>query len=118
MDFSKGSNNTGKLMVLIGSVVAIVGCFLPFASISILGFSESISFIEGDGVFVLVLSIVSIILAFFKTKLCWIANGLALLVTLYDCFNIATEMSISLLSFGAYAIIIASIVAIVGSFKS
>ncbi len=118
MDFSKGSGNTGKLMVLIGSVVAIVGCFLPFASVSAFGFSTSVSFIEGDGVFVLIFSIVSIVLAFIKTKFCWIANVLALLVTIYDSFNIITELSFGSLAIGAYAIIIASIVSIVGSLKS
>lgn len=126
MDFNQVSpQNSGnssmdpsKLMILIGSVVAIIGCFLPFASVSMFGVSASVSYMEGDGVIVLVLSIVAIALAFFKTKLAFIASGLGLIVTLYDSFKIVTEMSFDVLGLGAYIIIIASIVAIVGSVKS
>lgn len=57
-----------KLLGIVGTIVTIIGVFLPFATVSanILGYkaSESVSFIEGDGVFILILSIVTLLMLF------------------------------------------------------
>jgi len=103
----------GTLMLLIGNIVAIVGCFLPF--VSLWGFSAS--YIEGDGIFVLILCLVSIALAFFKANFAFIANIVALVITFIAIAN-AASFSLEVLGIGAYAIIIANIVAIIGSIKA
>jgi len=101
------------LMLLGGNILSIIGCFLPF--VSMWGFSTS--YIEGDGVIVLVLCAVSIVLAFVKAKFAFIANAIALIVTFIGVSQ-AAEFSLDLLGVGAYVIIIANIVAIIGSIKS
>lgn len=109
----KKKNNLSKLIVIIGSIVAIIGCFLPFASV----FGYGVNFAEGDGIFVIVLSVIAIVIALFKAKIAWIANVLALVVTIYDMSKIS-EISSDLLGSGAYIIVIASIAAVVGSIMS
>ena len=101
------------LMLLGANLLSIIGCFLPF--ISFLG--ESFPFIEGDGVFVLILCIISIILTFKKAILAFIPNIIALVITFISIFNVA-EFSLDFLAIGAYIIVIANIVAIVGSLLS
>lgn len=57
-----------KLLGIVGTIITIIGVFLPFATVSanILGYkaSESVSFIEGDGVFILILSVVTLLMLF------------------------------------------------------
>lgn len=101
------------LMLLGGNALSIIGCFLPF--VTLWGFSES--YISGDGIFVLILCIVSIVLAFFKVKFAFIANALALLITFIGISS-AAQFSLDLLGIGAYVIVIANIVAIIGSIKT
>ena len=57
-----------KLLGIVGTIITIIGVFLPFDTVSanILGYkaSESVSFIEGDGVFILILSVVTLLMLF------------------------------------------------------
>lgn len=57
-----------KLLGLIANIILIVAVFLPIISVtvSLFGFShsETISYIKGDGIFVLILAIINIILIF------------------------------------------------------
>ena len=106
-------NNVNKLL-LGGNVLSIIGCFLPFVSV----FGYDYPYIKGDGIIVLVLCIVSMVLAFLnKAKISCVANVLALIVTFMGISKLA-EISLEFLGVGAYLIIIANIVAIVGSVKS
>lgn len=101
----------GFWMLMLGNIFSIVGCFLPFAQV----FFLSVPYIEGDGMIVLVLNIVGIIITLIKPKIGFIANVLALVVTAVGVANMA-ELSLELLGVGAYLIIIANVVAIIGSF--
>ncbi len=103
----------GFWMLMLGNVLSIIGCFLPFAKVLFF----SVPYIEGDGMIVLALNIIGIIITLIKSKIAFIANILALVVTAVSVVNMA-ELSLDLLSTGAYLIIIANIVAIIGSFKS
>lgn len=105
IDFKKPS----ILMLLGGNVLSIIGCFLPFVSV----FGFSVAYIEGDGVFVLILCAIGIALTFFKPKFAFIPNILALLVTFIGISG-AADFSLSILGIGAYLIIIANAVAIAG----
>jgi hypothetical protein len=49
---------------VIGAAITIIALFLPFATISVLGLTQSIKFIDGDGVFVLILTIISLVMIF------------------------------------------------------
>lgn len=101
------------LMILGGNVLAIIGCFLPFVSI----FGFGVSYFEGDGKIVAVLCVVGIILALVKAKIAWVTNVIALIVTFVAIFRTAS-MSLELLGIGAYIVVIANIVAIIGSIKA
>ena len=103
----------GTLMVFIGNVLAIIGCFMPFISF----WGVTVNYIEGDGRIVLVLSIISIVLAFFKTKIAFIPNILSLIVCFVD-ISALESFSLDFLGTGAYVIIIACIVSIIGSIIS
>lgn len=100
-----------KLAIIIGNILTCIGCFLPFISL----FNLSMSFIEGDGILVVILSVVAIIIALFKPKFAFIPNALSLFITIHDMINIADISSTRMLAIGAYVILIGTIVAIVGS---
>ncbi len=107
------AKSTSMLMLLGGNIFSIIGCFLPFLTV----FGFSVSYIKGDGVFVVILCAVSILLAFIKTKFAFIANILALIVTFVAIFQ-AADFSLEILGAGAYIIVIANIVAIIGGLKA
>ena len=103
--------NPGFWMLLLGNVFSIIGCYLPFVTI----WFVSVPYIEGDGMIVLAANAVGIFLAFILPRFAFIANMLALVVTAVGFTDIA-DMSFELLGAGAYLIIIANVVAFIGSF--
>ena len=60
MDYLKNS----KILGIVGNALVAVGCFLPFVSVSVFGISQSASYIQGDGAFVLILSIIALVMIF------------------------------------------------------
>ncbi len=108
---SKRVKNPGFWMLLLGNVFSIIGCYLPFATV----FFVSIAYIEGDGMIVLAANVVGIFLTFVLPKFAFTANILALVVTAVGFTDIA-DLSFEFLGVGAYLIIIANVVAFIGSF--
>ena len=57
-----------KLLGLIANIILVISVFLPIitVTVSLFGFShsETISYIKGDGIFILILAIINIILIF------------------------------------------------------
>lgn len=57
-----------KLLGIIGAVVTIIGLFLPFATVTAKAFgikhSESITYIQADGVYVLILAVITLLIIF------------------------------------------------------
>ena len=39
-----------QIVVAIAAVIQVIACFLPFATVSVLGFSQSITWVDGDGI--------------------------------------------------------------------
>lgn len=105
------------LILLGGNLLAIIGCLLPFVSVSFLGVDMNVSYMEGDGKIVFALCVVSMVLAFVKLKFAFVPNIIALLVTFVGIANTA-ELSLEFLGIGAYIIVIANVVAILGCFKA
>lgn len=66
MDSLKEKLTQTKLLGIIGVALSIIGVFLTFATVTVsfLGVenSQSASFIEGDGVFVIILSVISLLM--------------------------------------------------------
>lgn len=53
--------STGKKLAFAGGVLVIVGAFLPWLSVQALGTTMSSSGIEGDGIFTLLLAIITVV---------------------------------------------------------
>ena len=75
-----------------GCILMLLGNFLPFVTVTVSIFgiskSESIKFIDGDGMFVIIAAIVTAVLLYLKKeKFSLISTGIALAVTLYDISN-------------------------------
>lgn len=99
-----------KLLGIVGAILTLVGVFLPFATVSanVLGYkySESVNFIEGDGVIVLILTIITLLIifadmlsnkvAFFekisKAKLVLIPTIISIIVLVYDMTTVSDAM--------------------------
>ena len=116
MDFIK---KNCMWITIAGCALVLIGCFLPLAKVSVLGFSQAVNYIDGDGVIVLIAIIVSAVLAFLKKeKISLISTGIATIVTLYDAINVShVTRSSSLggvsLGIGFWIILIGLIIAIV-----
>lgn len=105
---------TTKILGIVGNIILAVAVFLPLmtVSVSFLGISQSqsMSYIEGDGVFVLILAIINLVLifadkisdkvAFFKKlinpKITLIPTALILIILIVLTTNGASSL-------GAYA---------------
>ena len=60
MDYLKNS----KILGICGNALLAIGVFLPMVSVSVFGISQSVSYISGDGIFVLILSIIALVMIF------------------------------------------------------
>lgn len=104
-----------------GLALAIIACFLPFAKVSVFGYSQTINYIDGgrDGIIVIIAAAVAGVLVFLKKeKFSVIPSGIGAIVTIYDIINVAKVAGGSSfggvsISFGAILILIGLIVAIV-----
>ena len=116
MDFIK---KNCMWITIAGCALVLIGCFLPFANVSVLGFSQAVKYIDGDGVIVLIAIIVSAVLVFLKKeKISLISTGIATIVTLYDAINVSHVTGSSSLGgvslgIGFWIILIGLIIAIV-----
>lgn len=121
MDFIKKNR---MWITLGGLALVIIACFLPFAKVSVFGYSQSINYIDGgrDGIIVIIAAIVAGVLVFLKKeKFSVIPSGIAALVTIYDIINVSkvsggTSLAGVSVSIGAILILVGLIVAIVVPF--
>ena len=91
MDFVKKN----KLYIgLAGCALMLIGTFLSFATVSVFGLKQSVSFIEGwEGKLILALAVGSGLLLWFKQeKYSLISTGIALLVDLYAMINVKSQL--------------------------
>lgn len=104
-----------KLIGLIGCLVAIIGCFLPYASV--LGISVKFASDGKDGIIVVVLFIISIILMLLKKeKWSLIPSILGVAINIYDGLNVSDISTLVQLEIGFYVVLVGSFVAIVAPF--
>ena len=121
MDFIKKNR---MWITLGGLALVIIACFMPFAKVSVFGYSQSINYIDGgrDGIIVIIAAIVAGVLVFLKKeKFSIIPSGIAALVTIYDIINVSkvsggTSLAGVSVSIGAILILVGLIVAIVVPF--
>lgn len=111
--FIKQNNVVG----LIGCAVVLIANFLPFASVSAFGYSQSVSLMDDgkDGIIFLVLSIVTAVLIFIKNDtLALIAGVITGGIGIYEIIHTSSQLGVyaSYVTKGAgyYLLLIGSIV--------
>ena len=106
-----------NLIITIGGGIGVIATFLPWATVSILGISQSVSGTNGDGWFTLALFAAAIVLVSIKFKeelpqgfkiaisaVC----GLAALVGIFEIFNVnSNTYGMASVGFGVYLVILA-----------
>lgn len=53
-----------KILGIVGNAVLLVGTFLPMYTVSLFGISQSISYVQGDGIFVILLAVIALLMIF------------------------------------------------------
>ena len=108
--------NKFYLMVLIGNLLAFIGCFLPFVSI----WGSQVNLIEltaGGGSAVIVVIIVSVVYTFLKPSVVFVPCIISVCIYGANFITLITEGVMDALSIGAYLILVATVVALVGALK-
>ena len=120
-----GKNNNEiifKCLGILGFILVVIGCCAPFATARLGFLSQSVSFIEGDGIIVLFLSLIGLIFLLFKLGgVCFVLNFISLVVTIIDGVNTSdvsfeNEYIRAGLDYGFYLIIIGLILTMVMCF--
>ena len=104
----------GKIFEIIGVILLMVGCFLPLYKIALFGLT--ISYIDGDGIFILLLSVIIIILILCKKqKFVVIPLVFTLIVLIYDFLNISKLKDFGSLQIGFYCILLGFVICVIGT---
>lgn len=83
-----------QILGLIGVIVLFIGVFLPIVSVPIVGSITYFQNGEGDGVFIIILAVISLILIFSKKyKGLWFTGLASLCVLAFTFFNFQIRMS-------------------------
>lgn len=95
-----------KWIGLGGCILILISLFLPFATVSatVFGqtFSESVTYIDGDGKFVLMAAIAAGVLIFFKKELIsLIPLGIGAGITIYSAINVGSAFESTSNMFGS-----------------
>lgn len=119
----KKTYNIGNFIFWTGCVFAILGLFLPYCSVSLLGFGEDVALMETeDGMYFLAVIIILAVLNIFKLNiLCIIGSLFHIALVIYENDNIKSyarglaenEIGHTLLFLGSIVMILASIAALV-----
>ena len=88
----KVKTESNKLLLLssvIASVILIISVLLPFVSITFLGTKIDAALIQGDGIFFIVIAIISLSLSFIKKYIGVIISGLlSISLSIFEAYNI------------------------------
>ena len=121
--FNNKSNETLYMCLgILGFVLTVIGCCAPFATASLGFFSKSVNYISGDGVIVLVLSLIGLVFLLLKCGgVCLFFNFASLVITIIDAVNVSersfeNEYVTAGLDYGFYLILIGLILTMVMCF--
>jgi hypothetical protein len=98
-----------RMIGYIGSILLIIGNFLPFYKVDVIFASKTMSYIQGDGMFVLILGVVAAALIYFDKRMLSIipaAVSLLILVLFMTNLNKYGLSGIGSLQFGFYVLVI------------
>ena len=113
-------DDTKKIVGVIGLILAIVGCFLPFASVSFIG-TINVNYLNGDGKIILILLIIGALFFIFNIRgVTATACVISLMIVGYDVYQLYNVInkyeygSLASLGIGPILIIIGCVAAIFG----
>ena len=92
----QNTTNNKMALSIAGCVLLVIGCFVPLFSVSFLG-NLTVDFYsdgEGDGVLIIILTVISAIIVFARRfKWLFIPGGLSLAIIVYDFFNMQSDLA-------------------------
>lgn len=89
MEFTKQ-----QLTGLFGSLLLLIGVFLPVLSVPIIGSISLLNNGRSDGMIILGLAIASLVLIFMhKIKLLWVTGGISIALLSYDLYMVSSKIS-------------------------
>ena len=105
---------------LIGCVIILIGCILPFAKISFLGFTQTITLIKTGalGIIILITTIISGVVITFtkKPKISLITTMITALLIILNISNAKEYSSMIKYGIGLYLVIIGLLITIITPF--
>ena len=112
------------LLGVLGFILTVIGCCVPFATASIGIFSQSINYISRDGLIVVILALIGLLFLIFKFGgVCFVLNFISLIITIIDGVDVGNRSFESeyftatvTLDFGFYLILIGLILTMVMCF--
>lgn len=82
------------LLIISGSLLMVLGAFLPLVSLPIVGSVNYFNNGQGDGVFIVLLAVITAALAFTKVaKFAWIPAALAGALIVFTVVNLVSRIS-------------------------
>lgn len=82
-----------EIFALVGSIIIIIGVFLPFIKAPIIGSINYFNNGKGDGIFLLVFAVGSIVFVLInKLRWLWVTGSSCLIILLYSLINIWDKM--------------------------
>lgn len=77
-------------------IMEAIGCFLPFMRISVLGYSESVRWIDGAGVLAIISLVIAVVMILIRKKATYIV------AILFEIINVILVVRDALISIGEY----------------
>lgn len=98
-----------NIWVIIAAALMALGTLLPCYSVSFFGMSESMSYIEGDGVIIMIAAVAAAVLAIFKKeKFACIPAAISVILLIYLCSEIS-KVGMGTIGIGMYFMWLGSI---------
>lgn len=100
------------ILVIAALALMVIGTLLPCYTIKLFGYSTSVSYIQGDGIFIIIAAVASFVLYYrLKDKAMAISSGIAAIILLLYTFN-ASDVGIGSFGIGFYIMWIGTIASI------
>ena len=103
-----------NILELIAGIVLALGTLLPCYTVSFLGISKSLSYIQGDGIFVMIAAVIIVVLTVLKKeKFAAIPAGISLILLIYFTSEASQYSGLGDFGIGLYLMWIGAIASIV-----
>lgn len=107
-----------QLVIFISAIIEFIACFLPMYTAKVLGYSMSISYISGDGIFAILLAVATCVCAYFKLRMVALGTAFANLVLMIYACSLSlrnTTYGLVKLGFGGYLLLLSAVVLFIGA---